>query len=154
MRYLLPILALATLVAACGGSSQQTGSSSEGKPKAHPAFPDNYESWRSVNDEPLVRKDEGVVRELYARVQGELDRGTVLVKEEHKLMTGDKKGKLDRIAMMKRTGGSANDGWKFMAFRPETHERVPDDDTACVSCHELSSTGDDMLWTPRSKILQ
>ncbi|MGM0575461.1 MAG: cytochrome P460 family protein [Myxococcota bacterium] len=149
MRRFLAFVMLAAGLAACGPMETEEAPRSA----AHPDYPDDYKSWKHVNDAPIVREDEGIVREIYTLPAPELGQGTVIVKEQYRLAPGGGKGDMEFVGVMRRTGADVNNGWVFQAFDPSTkREAAAMDSTACVGCHTLQE-GNDFLFTPRTKLL-
>lgn len=137
MRALFLALSCAMLAAACSPPPPPPPP----EPKGHPDFPRGYTSWLKVNTETIVREDEGVARELYANAVGDLGSGTVLVKERY-IHTDGVLGELQHVAVMKRTGAGANNGWTFMAFDADSMELKEGMSTSCVACHQLQAEND------------
>ncbi len=117
-----------------------------------PAWPEGYRSWKKVNAEPIVRSEEGVAREIFAKPAAGLGQGTVLVKEQY-LYAGGQRGALQYVGVMRRTGAptAANGGWEFLAFDPATKQQNTAAATTCVGCHSLQADSD-YLFTPRDAL--
>ncbi len=117
-----------------------------------PAWPEGYQGWKKVNAETIVREEEGVARELFAKPAAGLGQGTVLVKEQYSY-AGGQKGPIQYVAVMRRTGAptDANGGWEFLAFDPATKQRKPAAASTCVGCHSLQADSD-YLFTPRDAL--
>ena len=141
------IAAAAMALAACGPKPSTQAPKVEGSPD----FPTGYTSWRKVNAQTIVRPDEHIAREIYARSAPNLGHGTVLVKEQYKLV-GGAKGPLVEIDVMRRTGAPDNNGWSFAKYDPKTHARMGRDETACIGCHTLRADHD-YLFEPKAKLL-
>ena len=92
------------------------------RPQLNPDWPANYRTWKKVNATTILNEDEEVAREIYSNGTPGLGQGTVLVKEQYALANGAK-GPLQFVAVMRRTGGSANNGWEFLAFDPRTKKK-------------------------------
>lgn len=144
---LLSLVSGASLAAGCGPARSDGTPTVEGDPD----FPTGYASWHKVNAETIVRAEEGVAREIYARASGDLGVGTVLVKEQHALRDGAS-GPLQHVAVMRRTSGAETGGWTFQIFDPDTHTRLTDDVTTCVGCHTIRAESD-YLFTAREALL-
>lgn len=113
-------------------------------------WPAQYQTWKKVNAETLIKEDEGVAREIYANSKPDLGVGTVLVKEQYKLAEGAK-GALTQVAVMKREAAEGpNNGWVFKAFDPNTKKAVGDA-TACLGCHSLQAENN-FVFSPKESL--
>jgi hypothetical protein len=142
----LGALLLAGAMAGCKKSQVEDTPKESGDPD----FPSDYRQWTKVNAETIVREDEGVARELFAKAVGDLESGSVLVKEQFRL-EGGTKGALELVAVMRRSGRGEAGGWEFSAFDPTTRQKVAHDATACVGCHTLQADSD-YLFSERSAL--
>lgn len=117
-----------------------------------PAFPIGYDQWRRVNDEIIMRSDEGEARWIYVNsiaegVKGKaMPVGSIMVKVQHRLFV-DKAGNsqvsdLFKIATMEKLASGPNDGWVFRAFDPESHEEFGGEAEACIVCHSQRASED------------
>jgi hypothetical protein len=113
-------------------------------------WPAGYRGWSKINDTTIVRTDEEVAREIYAKTTAGLGQGTVLVKEDYALVSGQK-GALQMIAVMQRGTGSEHNGWQFFAFNPKTKKKDADGASGCVGCHSLRASND-YLYTAKDKL--
>ena len=147
LLFALSLLALGGL--ALGACTDKRGTEVP-EAQADPDWPEAYATWTRVNGETIVRPDEGVARELYAKAAPDLGVGTVLVKEEHGLVEGAIGG-VTRVAVMKRTGGTRIGGWSFLSFDPATRQRVDDEVASCEGCHTLRADAD-YLFTDRDAL--
>jgi hypothetical protein len=148
----IAMTSLALASSACLRHGQSTEEDTgAGEPQAGAGWPEGYTSWRKINAETVVREDEAVARELYARPAAELGVGTVLVKEQFALV-GGVKGALKQVAVMTRTGAAEdpNGGWEFKLFDPETKTSGADV-AACVGCHSLRAE-QGYLFTPAADL--
>ena len=112
-------------------------------------WPTGFRGWTKVNDTTIIRADEVIAREIYAKTSAGLGQGTILVKEDYALV-GGKKGALQLVAVMKRTGGSEHKGWRFFAFDPKTKKKDAETASGCVGCHSLRAAND-YLYTAKDK---
>ena len=104
--------------------------------KGDPNFPKGWESWDHVNSDTIIREDEGVAREIYAKTAANIGHGSVIVKAQYRL-AGSNKGSLYELAVMRRIGGADNGGWSFETYDPASRQRTKTDVSACVGCHIL-----------------
>ncbi|MCB9730495.1 MAG: cytochrome P460 family protein [Deltaproteobacteria bacterium] len=144
---ILGIIGLAAIALVACGHAEPKG---ESGPTGDPDFPNDYRQWHQVNDQTIVREDEGVAREIFANPQGDLGPGTVLVKEQYRY-DGGAKGPLEFVGVMRRTGTGEAGGWSFQAFDPTTRQLLGKDSTACVGCHTLQADSD-YLFSDRSAL--
>jgi hypothetical protein len=150
MHQSTPAFLSAFLMLSFGGGCDGGGKDTQ-KPQAEKTdFPEGYTSWPKVNVEPIVREDEKVARDIYKSPKGDLEVGTVLVKEQYILTDAGQKGPLANIAVMRRGQSTTNQGWIFEVYSPEK-KRFEEDTTGCAGCHALRE-GQDFLFTPRDQL--
>ena len=89
--------------------------------------------------------------ELYAQVEGDLDKGTILIKVTHAVVEGAV-GDAERIGLMRRIGGESNGGWQFEAYAPLSGARSDVDVASCSNCHSLQADND-YLFSTRADVL-
>lgn len=118
-------------------------------------FPSGYDQWRRLNDEIIMRSEEGEARWLYVNGAAEgasgrsMPVGSILVKVQHRLFV-DKAGNsqvsdLYKIATMEKGEAGPNNGWVFRAFDPESREELGGEVEACIVCHSQRA-GDDYTF--------
>jgi hypothetical protein len=153
----LALIMLSALTAsACGAPETREQASDTGPSTSLPA---DYMSWPKLNDVTILRggededgeSDERTAVDLYANVNGDLDPGSILVKQT-RLMNGDTPGALSMIGVMRRIGGSRDGGWSFEAYDPRTMTIADSDVGTCVNCHSLQ-TDNDYLFSDRDTVL-
>ena len=108
-------------------------------------WPDGYTGWNKLNAvtlAPSPDETKQIARELFAKTTPNIGLGSILVKEQYDFV-GGMKGSLRQVAVMRRSGGAANNGWEFLAFDPATKQRV--DSSQCVSCHVIQDFNDYMF---------
>ncbi len=146
MRRILLATALTVALAACATNEPPQPDLT---PSHDPHYPVGYSSWTQSNSETLVREDEGLAREIFANVIGDLQAGSVIVKEQYRYADGHK-GELFELAVMRRTGSSEHNGWAFEAYDPATKRKKTTHEDACIGCHIIRA-GDDYLFATKSR---
>lgn len=151
-RTLVAGAALLAVAATPGCIRSSQTKDDDAKLQHDPAWPEGYQSWKKVNAEPIIRSEEGVAREIFAKPAAGLGQGTVLVKEQY-TYAGGQRGPLQYVGVMRRTGAptSANGGWEFLAFDAATKKRNTAAASTCVGCHSLQADSD-YLFTPRDAL--
>ncbi|MGB0589875.1 MAG: cytochrome P460 family protein [Myxococcota bacterium] len=131
---------------ACGGAETRSGDDVSAHSRVLSA---EYTTWPKINAETILRggEDEGgeieprTAVELFASVQGDLETGSVLVKET-RVVNDDGSGAVTQLGVMRRVGGSLNGGWAFEAYSPTTMERTKIEVGTCVNCHSFQAQND------------
>ena len=138
---LVCVMALAiAATAACPAKDGKKDGDGQSGPKPAADFPTGYTTWKKANAETIVREEEKIAREVYAKATDGLGAGTVLVKEQYSYENGTK-GRLKLIAVMRRGADRAkNKGWEFAVYDPAT--KTAGDNTACLGCHSLQEDND------------
>ena len=141
MRFIALILlsGLVVFASACGAA--KTRDNGQGGAATH-TLSAEYASWPKINQETIERGgddedgegEERTAVELFAKVQGALDVGTVLVKQTT-IMVSDVPSSL---GVMRRVGGALNGGWAFEAYDPATMNKAETDVATCVNCHSMA----------------
>jgi hypothetical protein len=149
-------LAAVLALGACGG-----GQKKKAKKKTSTSLPADYQSWPQINAETILRHEhaddeEGEVTsstavELYAKIEGDLGKGTTLVKTTASV-DGDVVGDVGLIGVMRRIGGEENGGWQFEAYDAKSKGKADANVAACINCHSFKSDND-FLHSNRDDVL-
>lgn len=124
--------------------------------ESDPGYPTGYEEWTKLNTAPIVHKDDGEARNLYANAKakgsrkGPFPAGSVLVKAQAHLDNQGRPGPLFRLSVMTKGTGKANGGWEFATFDAETRKSEQIETEVCTICHAQRADSD-FVFTDRSK---
>jgi len=151
----IPLLAVlvAAVLPSCSGSQSRGSVPSDGT-----EWPQNYTSWKRLNEAPILLESEKTARNILVnqvvlshRKDGSAAYpiGAVLVKEEMHL-EADPQGRLRpgevfRVSVMFKVGRGDTSGWAFKAFDPKTKREFPRDRVdpdGCYFCHADAKAGD------------
>ena len=154
MRFIALILLSGLLVSAAACGAAKTRGNGQGSASTHTLSAD-YASWPKINQETIERGgddedgegEERTAVELFAKVQGALDVGTVLVKQTS-VIGADVPSSL---GVMRRVGGSLNGGWAFEAYDAATMSKAETDVATCVNCHSMADNN--YLFSDRSAVM-
>lgn len=147
MRRFVIAAALTLAVAACATSEPLP--QPDVTPDHDPGYPVGYSSWTQSNTTTITREDEGIAREIFANVVGDLEVGSVLVKEQYRF-AGGRKGELFELAVMRRTGSGDHNGWSFEAYDPQSKRKKTTHEDACIGCHIIRA-GTDYLFATKAR---
>ena len=147
-RFLAALAGFATMTAvmACSPGTrvkdQDAGTVRPKEPDPAPGFPVGWNAWKRFREKAIIHADDKVAHTLFfngkaagTRKGGTYPTGSVLVKAQHHLDKSGKAGKVYQLAVMTKTGGKADHGWKFTAFDPESKQAVVVDADICSICH-------------------
>ena len=154
MRFIALILLSGLVVSATACGAAKTRDNGQGNASTH-TLPAEYASWPKINLETIERGgddedgegEERTAVELFAKVHGALDVGTVLVKQTAVIGADGPSS----LGVMRRVGGSPNGGWAFEAYNPATMSKAETDVATCVNCHSMADNN--YLFSDRDAVM-